>query len=81
MAPSTSVSGEAGAAAPPSDGRLWPMRSEDRNGGWDEYGFTPSGFDASAGFYNWLLPTNEVTPGVLRTTGQDSSSSSISTRT
>lgn len=60
MAPSVSVSGEAGAAAPPSDGRLWPMRTEDRNGGWDEFGFTPSGFDASAGFYNWLLPTNEV---------------------
>jgi len=60
MAPSVSVSGEAGAAAPPSDGRLWPMMSEDGNGGWDEFGFTPSGFDADAGFYNWLLPTNEV---------------------
>jgi PAS domain S-box-containing protein len=36
------------------------MRSEDRNGGWDKFGFTPSGFDADAGFYNWLLPTNEV---------------------
>ncbi len=60
MSPSVRVSGEAGVRAPLSDGRLWPMRSEDRNGGWDEFGFTPSGFDADAGFYNWLLPTNEV---------------------
>ncbi len=30
------------------------------NGGWDEFGFTPSGFDATAGFYNWLLATGEV---------------------
>jgi serine phosphatase RsbU (regulator of sigma subunit) len=30
------------------------------NGGWDEFGFTPSGFDAAAGFYNWLLATGEV---------------------
>ena len=60
MSPSVRVSGEAGALAPLPDGRLWPMRSEDRNGGWDEFGFTPSGFDADAGFYNWLLPTNEV---------------------
>lgn len=30
------------------------------NGGWDEFGFTPSGFDAAAGFYNWLLGSGEV---------------------
>jgi serine phosphatase RsbU (regulator of sigma subunit) len=60
MTPSAMASGEARTVAPPSDGRLWPMRSEGRNGGWDEFGFTPSGFDADAGFYNWLLPTNEV---------------------
>jgi len=30
------------------------------NGGWDEFGFTPSGFDAAAGFYNWLLATGEI---------------------
>jgi len=30
------------------------------NGGWDEFGFTPSGFDASAGFYNWMLGSGEV---------------------
>jgi serine phosphatase RsbU (regulator of sigma subunit) len=30
------------------------------NGGWDEFGFTPSGFDAAAGFYNWLLASGEV---------------------
>jgi len=31
-----------------------------RNGGWDEFGFTPSGFDAAAGFYNWMLGSGEV---------------------
>ena len=30
------------------------------NGGWDEFGFGPSGFDAAAGFYNWLLGSGEV---------------------
>lgn len=30
------------------------------NGGWDELGFTPSGFDAAAGFYNWVLGSGEV---------------------
>ncbi|HET9171655.1 MAG TPA: SpoIIE family protein phosphatase [Actinospica sp.] len=30
------------------------------DGGWDELGFTPSGFDAAAGFYNWVLGTGEV---------------------
>ena len=30
------------------------------NGGWDEFGFTPSGFDAAAGFYNWMLGSGEV---------------------
>ncbi|HWG28217.1 SpoIIE family protein phosphatase [Actinospica sp.] len=30
------------------------------NGGWEELGFTPSGFDAAAGFYNWVLGTGEV---------------------
>ncbi|HEX4787495.1 MAG TPA: PAS domain-containing protein, partial [Actinospica sp.] len=34
--------------------------SAQNNGGWDEFGFTPSGFDAAAGFYNWLLATGEV---------------------
>jgi serine phosphatase RsbU (regulator of sigma subunit) len=36
-----------------------PVGTKD-NGGWDEFGFTPSGFDATAGFYNWLLATGEV---------------------
>ena len=30
------------------------------DGGWEELGFTPSGFDAAAGFYNWVLGTGEV---------------------
>ena len=34
--------------------------NQQSNGGWDEFGFTPSGFDAAAGFYNWLLATGEV---------------------
>jgi serine phosphatase RsbU (regulator of sigma subunit) len=28
--------------------------------GWDGLGFAPSGVSASAGFFNWLLPTGEV---------------------
>ena len=34
--------------------------AEAGNGGWDEFGFSPSGFDAAAGFYNWLLGSGEV---------------------
>jgi serine phosphatase RsbU (regulator of sigma subunit) len=37
-----------------------PRTGNNGNGGWDEFGFTPSGFDAAAGFYNWLLSTGEV---------------------
>ncbi len=37
-----------------------PRTGNNGNGGWDEFGFTPSGFDAAAGFYNWLLSNGEV---------------------
>jgi hypothetical protein len=28
--------------------------------GWEDLGFAPSGFSASAGFFNWLLPSGDV---------------------
>jgi PAS domain S-box-containing protein len=51
---------------PHSEGLTARERGEEQgaartgNGGWDEFGFTPSGFDAAAGFYNWLLGSGEV---------------------
>jgi serine phosphatase RsbU (regulator of sigma subunit) len=56
--------GESAAPAQPPwqghGGRADGPDGERSNGGWDEFGFTPSGFDAAAGFYNWLLATGEV---------------------
>jgi len=50
-------------AAPEDGGKGVVMEVEGTgrsNGGWGEFGFTPSGFDAAAGFYNWSLITGEV---------------------
>ncbi len=47
------------AAGGPRDGSARRERPGG-NGGWDELGFTPSGFDAAAGFYNWVLGNGEV---------------------
>ncbi|MGH6657174.1 MAG: SpoIIE family protein phosphatase [Actinocrinis sp.] len=48
-----------GAAAAP---RVPAARQEafGRPPGWDEQVWAPSGFNASAGFFNWLLPSGEV---------------------
>lgn len=49
---------EAGRPGRPRSGVAAPRQGG--AGGWDEFGFTPSGFDAAAGFYNWVLTDGEV---------------------